>query len=190
MLCKVWQNQITHLWCLHSKSADHIYLPTEKSFPGTKCIMPCMYNHIICGLHSFIPRTYSYTPNNGKMYYNECQSSALRGILFLGPLRNMDYEWGWDQTCCGFNMYESFHLHWPQSFICHSRWGSGSTSDISESSHMGWNFWPWAEQKHITYSVLLLLIWKVVVLVCISVTEHCIIRLNAFFYTKVGAHFL
>lgn len=70
--------------------------------------------------------------NSGRMYRNECQSWALKGILFLLLLRNMDYEWGRDQTCCGFNMYESFHMQWTLSFIRHSRWGSGRAADTGE----------------------------------------------------------
>lgn len=86
-------------------------------------------------LHSLNPILHSLRSklsNSGRMYCNECQSWALRGILFLGLLRNMDYEWGRDQTCCGFNMYESFHLHQAYSFIYHSRWGSAGTSDTGE----------------------------------------------------------
>lgn len=124
-------------------SSDLIYLPAEKTLPGTKCIVPCMYNHIIFGPHSFTPSNpilhsvRSKLSNSGRMYRNECQSWALRGILFSRLLRNMDYEWGRDQTCCGFNMYESFHMHRAHSFICHSRWGSGSASDIGEKQPHG-----------------------------------------------------
>lgn len=94
--------------------------------------MPCMHNDIICGPHSFVTRTLLYLHrseqgNSGRMYYNECQSRVLRGILFLVLLRNMDYEWGRDQTCCGFNMYDSFHMH-----QAHSRCEPASTSDTRE----------------------------------------------------------
>lgn len=127
-------------------SFDLIYLPTEKSCLGAKCIMPCMYNHITPWPRSFISQKpflhslKSNLSNSGRMYCNECQSWALRGILFLGLLRNMDYEWGRDQTCCGFNMYDSFHMHRPRFFISHSRWGSGSTSDTGEKQPHGFGF--------------------------------------------------
>lgn len=114
-----------------------------KSLQGTKCIMPCMYNHIISELALFLEHLHSLRSklsNSGRINCNECQSWALRGILFLRLLRNMDYEWGRDQTCWGFNMYESFHMHRAQSFICHSRWGSGSISDTSEKQSCGLGF--------------------------------------------------
>lgn len=114
-----------------------------KSLQGTKCIMPCMYNHIISELALFLEPLHSLRSklsNSGRINCNECQSWALRGILFLRLLRNMDYEWGRDQTCWGFNMYESFHMHRAQSFICHSRWGSGSISDTSEKHSCGLGF--------------------------------------------------
>lgn len=122
------------------------YLSAVKKASWYQIHSPCMYNHIILGPHCFIlsnpilHSVMSELSNSGRMYRNECQSWALRGILFLGLLRNMDYEWGRDQTCCGFNMYESFHMHRAHSFICHSRWASGSTSDTGEKQPHGLGF--------------------------------------------------
>lgn len=129
--------------------------------------MPGMYNHIIFGppLHCFIPSNlilhsiWSKLSISGRMFGNKCKSWALRGILFLRLLRNMDYEWGQDQTCCGFNMYESFHMHQTHSFICHSRWGSGSTFDIGEKQPHGLWFFSPVLPKYITFSLILLLMF-------------------------------
>lgn len=118
----------SHLLCQLTLSICSI----KKCLHGTRCIMPCMYNDIICGPHSFVTGNLLYLHrseqgNSGRMYYNECQSRVLRGILFLVLLRNMDYEWGRDQTCCGFNMYASFHMH-----HAHSRCEPASASDTGE----------------------------------------------------------
>lgn len=48
-----------------------------KSLQGTKCIMPCMYNHIISELALFLEPLHSLRSklsNSGRINCNECQS--------------------------------------------------------------------------------------------------------------------